>query len=152
MNNVHNEYIGYRVYDAQKSIAKCLEVSLKPYNITPGQWNLINQLDRLGKLSQKALAERTKKEQATITRYIDKLERMGLVIREPDLNDRRAYAIALTSKAKALLKETEQAADEASHCLTKDISQKELDAFSRVLQKIQKNADDFIEEKSQGTH
>ena len=63
------------MYDAQRAIAKSLETALKPYEITPGQWNLINQLDSAGELSQKQLAERTRKEQATITRYLDTLER-----------------------------------------------------------------------------
>lgn len=75
MINQHNSLIGFLVYDAQRAIAKSLETALKPYEITPGQWNLINQLDSAGELSQKQLAERTRKEQATITRYLDTLER-----------------------------------------------------------------------------
>ena len=75
MESKHNRLIGYLVYDAQKHITKSLEVTLKPYDITPGQWNLINQLDQAGELSQKELATITHKEQATITRYLDTLER-----------------------------------------------------------------------------
>ena len=77
MESKHNRLIGYLVYDAQKHITKSLEVTLKPYDITPGQWNLINQLDQAGELSQKELATITHKEQATITRYLDTLERKG---------------------------------------------------------------------------
>ena len=51
MESKHNRLIGYLVYDAQKHITKSLEVTLKPYDITPGQWNLINQLDQAGELS-----------------------------------------------------------------------------------------------------
>ena len=54
MESKHNRLIGYLVYDAQKHITKSLEVTLKPYDITPGQWNLINQLDQ----SWRAVAER----------------------------------------------------------------------------------------------
>ena len=77
MANEHNQLIGFKVYDAQRSIYKSLETALAPLGITPGQFNLLNQLDRAGELSQKALAERTRKEQATITRYLDLLERKG---------------------------------------------------------------------------
>ena len=56
MINQHNSLIGFLVYDAQRAIAKSLETALKPYEITPGQWNLINQLDSAGELSQKQLA------------------------------------------------------------------------------------------------
>lgn len=148
MTKKHNQYIGYRVYDAQRSIAKCLETALKPYDITPGQWNLLNQLDNLGKLSQKALAERTRKEQATITRYLDKLEKRNLILREVDPNDRRAHVISLTKEAKALLKKTEPAANEAALCLTKNIPQDTIDLFLESLQAIKQNAEVFIEESS----
>ena len=87
MINQHNSLIGFLVYDAQRAIAKSLETALKPYEITPGQWNLINQLDSAGELSQKQLAERTRKEQATITRYLDTLERKGLVVRNQHKSD-----------------------------------------------------------------
>lgn len=149
MMKKHNQYIGYRLYDAQRSTAKSLEVALKPYGVTPGQWNLLNQLDNQGTLSQKALAKRTRKEQATITRYLDNLERKGLIQREPDLTDRRAHVVSLTKEAKALLKETEASANEAALCLIKDIPQENIDAFLETLQAIKDNADAFIEEKTQ---
>lgn len=151
MNNVsnkHNQYIGYRVYDAQRSIAKSLEVALKPYGITPGQWNLLNQLDRMGNLTQKGLADRTRKEQATITRYLDKLERKGYIEREPDPHDRRAHIIVLTDAAKALLKKTEPAANEAALCLIEGIPQEDIDSFLTVLQALQQNAESIIENGS----
>ena len=103
MINQHNSLIGFLVYDAQRAIAKSLETALKPYEITPGQWNLINQLDSAGELSQKQLAERTRKEQATITRYLDTLERKGLVVRNRHKSDRRAHAISVTEKAHELV-------------------------------------------------
>ncbi|MEG2024376.1 MAG: MarR family transcriptional regulator [Gordonibacter sp.] len=93
MENKHNELLGYLVYDAQRSISRSLEVTLKPYDITPGQWNLINQLDRTGGLSQKELAQITKKEQATITRYLDTLERKDLVVRTRHKTDRRSHVV-----------------------------------------------------------
>lgn len=148
MTHNHNQYIGYRIYDTQKSTAKCLEVALKPYDITPGQWNLLNQLDNLGKLSQRALAERTRKEQATITRYLDKMEKKGYIQREQDPHDRRAHLIALTDKAKALLKETESVANDAALCLIKDLPQETIDGFLETLRVIKHNADVFTEEVS----
>ena len=94
MESKHNRLIGYLVYDAQKHITKSLEVTLKPYDITPGQWNLINQLDQAGELSQKELATITHKEQATITRYLDTLERKGLVVRNKHKTDRRSHVVS----------------------------------------------------------
>ena len=134
MINQHNSIIGFLVYDAQRAIAKSLETALKPYEITPGQWNLINQLDSAGELSQKQLAERTRKEQATITRYLDTLERKGLVVRNRHKSDRRAHAISVTEKAHELVVTAQPVTVEAADRLIEGIDQADLDTFVAVLE------------------
>ncbi|MCD2432692.1 MarR family winged helix-turn-helix transcriptional regulator [Paraeggerthella hominis] len=129
MANEHNQLIGFKVYDAQRSIYKSLETALAPLGITPGQFNLLNQLDRAGELSQKALAERTRKEQATITRYLDLLERKGLVVRTRDKNDRRAHAVSITDEARALLKAAEPITFDRAKRLVEGVDQEDLDTF-----------------------
>lgn len=143
--NFHNQLIGFKVYDAQRSIYKSLEAALAPYGVTPGQWNLLNQLDRSGELSQKALAERTRKEQATITRYLDVMERKGLVVRMRDKNDRRAHSISLTDDARALLQATKPVAGKAADALVEGIDQGALDTFQAVLEQLKANAERFVE-------
>lgn len=141
MINQHNSLIGFLVYDAQRAIAKSLETALKPYEITPGQWNLINQLERAGELSQKELAERTRKEQATITRYLDTLERKGLVVRNKHKSDRRAHAISITDKARELIYSAQPATIDRADQLIDGIDQKDLDTFVAVLAKLKENAE-----------
>lgn len=143
MINQHNSLIGFLVYDAQRAIAKSLETALKPYEITPGQWNLINQLDSAGELSQKQLAERTRKEQATITRYLDTLERKGLVVRNQHKSDRRAHAISVTDKAHELVVTAQPVTVEAADRLIEGIDQADLDTFVAVLAKLKENADNY---------
>ncbi len=144
----HNQFIGYKVYDAQRLMHRTLEVALKPHDLTPGQWNLLNQLDRAGALSQKALAERTRKEQATITRYLDTLERKGLVVRSRDEHDRRAHVITLTDQARTLLKQVESVAEDAADRLIDNISQEEIDTFLDVLDRLKANASVYIDSKT----
>lgn len=144
----HNQFIGYKVYDAQRLIHRTLEVALKKHDLTPGQWNLMNQLDRAGALSQKALAERTRKEQATITRYLDTLERKGFIVRTRDTNDRRAHVITLTDQARDLLKQVEPLAEDAAEKLITDIDQDEIDTFLAVLERLKANANDYIESQT----
>ena len=148
MPNKHNQFIGYKVYDAQRLIHRALEVSLKDLGITPGQWNLMNQLDRAGALTQKGIAERTRKEQATITRYLDTLERKNLIVRTRDTTDRRAYIITLTNEAKALLKKAVPVAEEAAEKLVVGIQQEEIDLFLDVLERLKNNAETYVEEKT----
>lgn len=146
MENKHNSLIGFLVYDAQRCIFKSLETVLKPYDITPGQWNLINQLDRAGELSQKELAERTRKEQATITRYLDTLERKGLVVRNQHKSDRRAHVISVTDKARKLICSAQPVTIERANQLIDGIDQKDLDTFVAVLAKLKENAERFSQD------
>lgn len=143
MINKHNSLIGFLVYDAQRAIAKSLEAALKPYGITPGQWNLINQLDRAGELSQKELAELTRKEQATITRYLDTLERKELVVRNQHKSDRRAHVISLTDKARELVVNVQPITVDAADRLIEGIDQADIDTFVTVLARLKENADNF---------
>ena len=144
MVNQHNSLIGFLVYDAQRSIYKVLESALRPYDLTPGQWNLINQLDRAGELSQKELAEKTRKEQATITRYLDTLERKGLIVRNKHKTDRRAHVVSITQEARDLIKEVEPATLVAAQALIEDINQQEMDTFVSVLAHLKQNAEEIV--------
>lgn len=147
MTNQHNQLIGFKVYDAQRSIFKSLEVALKAYDITPGQWNLLNQLDRAGELTQKELAERTRKEQATITRYIDTLERKKLVVRAQHKTDRRAHAVQLTEHARELIATVQPVTIDAADRLIDNVSQEDLDTFVAVLTQLKDNAEHFAQEQ-----
>ena len=144
MENRHNTLIGFLVYDTQRCIFKSLEKALKPYDITPGQWNLINQLDRAGALSQKELAELTRKEQATITRYLDTLERKGLVVRSKHQPDRRAHSISITDQARELIGVVQPVTLDAANKLIEGIDQRDLDTFVAVLAQLKGNAQGFF--------
>ena len=141
MESKHNRLIGYLVYDAQKHITKSLEVTLKPYDITPGQWNLINQLDQAGELSQKELATITHKEQATITRYLDTLERKGLVVRNKHKTDRRSHVVSTTDKAHELIRTVLPLTAITANRLIEGIDQQDIDTFVEVLTALKQNAE-----------
>ena len=143
MSNLHNQLIGFKVYDAQRSLSRSLEIALEPYGITPGQFNLLSQLERAGQLSQKALAELTRKEQATITRYLDVLERKNLISRVKDKNDRRAHVVSTTDDARILLETVTPVAIDAANHLIENIEQHDIDTFLTVLATLKDNADRF---------
>ena len=141
MEKTHNSLLGYLIYDTQRSISKSLEVTLKPYNLTPGQWNLINQLNDAGELSQKELAHLTKKEQATITRYLDTLERKELVVRRQHRTDRRSHIVSITDKARALIAQVKPFTLLVADRLVEGIDQQELDLFVDTLTTLKEQAD-----------
>lgn len=137
----HSDLLGYRVYRTQRMLAQCLEGALAKYGITPGQWNALNQLDRQGPLSQRALADALQRKPATITRSIDKMEKMGLVERVPDANDRRANVIVLLPAANDLLVRIQPEAVELAEKVSDGLSDEEIALLFRLLDAIYDNAE-----------
>lgn len=136
----HSDLLGYRVYRTQRMLAHCLEGALAKYGITPGQWNALNQLDKCGPLSQRALADALQRKPATITRSIDKMEEMGLVERVPDANDRRANVIVLLPAARDLLALIQPEAVELAEKMHEGLSSEEISLLFRLLDVVYDNA------------
>jgi len=79
-----------------------LAKELKPYRVTSEQLVLLSKLWHQDGISQKELAKKCLKDQPTTTRILDKLEVRGLITRQINLEDKRAFMIYLTDEAKEL--------------------------------------------------
>ncbi len=137
----HDEFVGYRVYEAHRSLVRCIERVLAPFGITSVVWNALNQLEKRGPLTQTQLAEVLRKEQATITRAIDRMAKAGLVERTPDEKDRRVNIVSVTPYASELLTAIEPHAVTVAAAVVDGISEEELEVFFSVLEKVVANAD-----------
>ncbi len=69
------------------------------WKITPEQWGTIHFLKYNSGCTQIYLAKASKRDQTSITRLVDGLQRKGLVERKNDKSDRRAYRLYLTEYA-----------------------------------------------------
>lgn len=67
--------------------------------LTPGEGRALSHAARAGVARQTVIAERMGVEAMTLSAYLDKLEKCGLVERIPDPDDRRAKLVKLTEKA-----------------------------------------------------
>jgi DNA-binding MarR family transcriptional regulator len=68
---------------------------LRPYNLTHASFGVL-ALVQLSPISQRDLAHATRVEEQTISQTVDRLERLGMVTRERDPNDRRRFLITVT--------------------------------------------------------
>ena len=108
-------------------------------NVTTEQWAILNRLKENSELSQKELAKLTFKDNANITRILDKLEKKGFVLRQPDVNDRRAWNVCITNKGQKVRDEIELLAKQTLSKALKDINVDEVREFNIVAKKIMKN-------------
>lgn len=94
--------IGIKICATARIIYQHLHKSFLDLDITPEQWIVLNALCKSPKISQKELSELTQKDQNTIKAIVDKLVVKDLVIRKTNQNDKRAFILSPTKKAKEL--------------------------------------------------
>lgn len=135
------EYIGYRVYSTQRALYRSLEACVAEAGLTPGQWNALSQLAEHGAMTQRQLAERLQKEQATVTRSLDRLMQRGLVQRTQNPRDRRANIVEITPAALKLLTDLEPSVTRRNAEMAANISDEDLAVFLKVLDQLEVNAE-----------
>lgn len=84
--------------------------ALKPYGITPTQYNALRILRGAGKagLCRNEVRERLIAQVPDVTRLLDRLEEMKLVERARSTTDRRLVATHITGAGNALLRELDE--------------------------------------------
>ena len=90
-------------------------------------------------INQKQLARKVNKDQATLVRILDILERKELAIRKKSPEDRRFYLIYGTPEGRKLKEEVYPFVESLFQNIIKSISQDQLDLFIDTLNKIDEN-------------
>lgn len=111
------------------------------YAFSPEQLVLLMRLGEEEGINQQELAKRGFFDRPSATRMIDKLEKSGLIRREPDLDDRRAYRLYLTPNGKRLRVKLDRIAT-GMHRFYRGFTQKEKEELIRLLTKLQENLSD----------
>jgi DNA-binding MarR family transcriptional regulator len=94
--NVLSARTSYLLGRAASNLHALGERDLEPLGITPREYSVLAVLGERSPLSQTQVAEILGVDRTTILKLGAALERKGLVVRERDANDSRAYAVALT--------------------------------------------------------
>lgn len=131
--------IGMSINYVNKKIQRYLSINLEKYDITTEQWAVLLKLVEKEGINQKLLSKEVEKDQATLTRILDILERKSLIIRKKSPEDRRAFLIYTTDKGKELKEEVYPFIEELFENMICGIPKDELDLFVSVLSKINEN-------------
>lgn len=75
----------------------------REHGLTETQFGVLEALHHLGPMPQARLCEKLLVSGSNLTTVIDNLERNGLVRRDPNPDDRRAYLIRLSDAGKSLI-------------------------------------------------
>jgi len=108
-------------------------------NLTIEQWSVLYHLWKEDGKSQQELCNATFRDKPSITRLVDNLEKLNLVKRVADDNDRRINKIFLTKQAQKLQEETMQLAEETLNEALESVPADQIEMCKEVLQKVYDN-------------
>lgn len=134
-----DEEFGMLTNKTNRRIQRILNSKLQKYDITTEQWNVLLSLSKEQKINQKQLAKNVDKDQATLVRILDILEKKQLVERQLSKEDRRAFLINITNYGKEMTNKLIPFMANMFEQILNGISKQELDIYKEVLIKINKN-------------
>ncbi len=114
------------------------ERKLKAYNIelSPEQFKTLMALHHHKGISMSELADRSCRDKTTVTRMIDGLEKLNLVLRVTSETDRRQIKLYLTAAGKTQVKEVRRMQPDLRDVVAGTATIKELRATRKTLEAI----------------
>src|SRR5580658_10474131 len=91
------------VQRAARALARRFDEALRPFDLTNGQFSLLNSLNRPEPPSMAPVANLLAMDRTTLTAALKPLERRGLVEIKQDPQDRRSRTLQLTEEGRRLL-------------------------------------------------
>ncbi|AFS79734.1 transcriptional regulator, MarR family [Gottschalkia acidurici 9a] len=129
---------GHKVNQLGRYFNKKLNEKISSLGLYSSQWGIILYLYKKKKCTQVELSNYLHVEAPTITRTINRMEKMGWVIRE-DGDDKREKYIRLTEKAYDIYPRWDEASREIETACTENITKGELNIFNSVLERMIRN-------------
>jgi DNA-binding MarR family transcriptional regulator len=108
-------------------------------DITIEQWSVLYHLWKLDGQSQQQLCDATFRDKPSITRLVDNLEKLQLVTRVANKDDRRINRIYLTQQANLLQVQTMELANQTLNEALEGVSNEQIEIAKEVLQKVYDN-------------
>lgn len=136
-----DDCVGFITNTAAKKIADAFNEKLSQYGITRVQWIALYFLGQNESMNQSDLAKKMNIKNSTMVRLIDRLEKEGYVKRVKDIKDRRITNLSLTEIGIQRREELLPIGIEFSDLASKGISDKDIEIFKDVLNKMVLNVE-----------
>ncbi|APR82361.1 Transcriptional regulator, MarR family protein [Minicystis rosea] len=138
--------VSFWINHASRLLMRRFERSLRPLDFGMAYLPVVIALEENGALLQKELAERAHVEQPTMAALLARMERDGLIAREPHPSDKRASRISLTPKAKARVPKAKELLRKGAEQAVRGFDDRErataLALMRRVVQNLEEAGDD----------
>jgi DNA-binding MarR family transcriptional regulator len=128
-----------RLVFTAKDIRNAFEEALESAGGSLGVWIVLNAVSDEGFISHRILATRAHVDGATITHHVDRVEKLGLVVREVDPADRRVKRLRLTPAGVKLHKKLLTTVNALADRALEGVSERDAAVLERTLEKIHAN-------------
>ena len=124
---------------ANRLLIKKANELLKPHGITHAYTYFLMELYRQEGLTQSEMHKQIGIEQPTAVRTLDRMERDGLIMREPSATDRRALMIHLTEKGKSYRTIIADCAKQLNDLALKDLTEEDRKIMNQLIIRLTSN-------------
>jgi DNA-binding MarR family transcriptional regulator len=131
--------LAWEIGETYRSLRRYYDRRASALGVTTAQWRVLAWLGHSPGLKQVELAERLDVEPITAGRIVDRLEEAGLVERQADPVDRRAWRLVLTAKAGPIIARLTDLAEEMSDEAFADFDIEELETMRTSLARMRSN-------------
>lgn len=139
MNFDMDTSLGFLINRTAIASKACLSEQLKSFDISAEQWSIIFRVVEEKGITQKELSNNTYKDQANITRSINRLEKKEFLYRTNNEKDKRVINIFPTKKAEELVEKIIPISSRHNELLVKDFSLEEQESLIFLINKVYKN-------------
>lgn len=139
--SILDDSLGYQLGVTYRKTLHTLIQRFKPYDITPEQFTVLVRLSEEDGIHQKELASRTARDQPTLTRILDLLERKGMIRKETDPSDRRAFLLFVTKEGEKIIDILTPIEQSYNRELFSGMNREDIEKFRHSLELLLKNAE-----------
>lgn len=131
-----NQRIPFLLSQIGVQIAEDFVARLRPHGVGPRTYAVLMALHADDGQSQRQLSQRLGIHRNAMVAVVDKLQAQGLVVRNPHPGDRRAFAVTLTARARALLPDLDAHGRAQEDQITAVLTDDERAQFLALLQRV----------------
>ena len=121
---------------ATRRMTKFYNRRLRKFAITYNHLFILTCLWEQEGVNVKDLSKQLLLDSSSLTGHLDRMERVGLVVRKDDPDDRRAVRVFLTDKGRRLKKQLEPIGKELKETLQKGEPEERVAAFTAALRHV----------------
>ncbi len=136
-----DEHLCFLLDVATRRITKFYNRRLRRFGITYNHLFILTCLWDQEGVNVKDLAKQLCLDSSSLTGHLDRMERVALVVRQDDPDDRRAVRVFLTEKGRHLKEQLEPIGQELKETLQRGVPPKRVRAFAAALRNISSRLD-----------